>query len=58
MLTLADYTVLAAGPQGPQRRFPCGRPPSSLLDTTMIDTHVLNRWPAAVRSPADRMFTS
>ena len=24
--------------------------------TTMIDTHVLNRGPAAVRSPADRML--
>jgi integrase len=26
------------------------------MSTTMIDTHVLNRGPAAVRSPADRMF--
>jgi site-specific recombinase XerD len=26
------------------------------VSTTMIYTHVLNRWPAAVRSPADRMF--
>jgi site-specific recombinase XerD len=26
------------------------------VSTTMIDTHVLNRGPAAVRSPADRMF--
>ena len=26
--------------------------------TTMIYTHVLNRGPAAVRSPADRMFLS
>jgi site-specific recombinase XerD len=26
------------------------------LGTTMIYTHVLNRGPAAVRSPADRMF--
>jgi site-specific recombinase XerD len=25
--------------------------------TTMIYAHVLNRGPAAVRSPADRMFT-
>jgi integron integrase len=28
------------------------------VSTTMIYTHVLNRGPAAVRSPADRMFTS
>jgi integron integrase len=28
------------------------------VTTTMIYTHVLNRGPAAVRSPADRMFTS
>jgi site-specific recombinase XerD len=27
------------------------------VTTTMIYTHVLNRGPAAVRSPADRMFT-
>jgi integron integrase len=27
------------------------------VSTTMIYTHVLNRGPAAVRSPADRMFT-
>ncbi len=27
------------------------------VSTTMIDTHVLNRGLAAVRSPADRMFT-
>ncbi len=27
------------------------------VNTTMIYTHVLNRGPAAVRSPADRMFT-
>ena len=26
------------------------------VSTTMIYTHVLNRGPAAVRSPADRMF--
>ncbi len=26
------------------------------VTTTMIYTHVLNRGPAAVRSPADRMF--
>ena len=26
------------------------------VNTTMIYTHVLNRGPAAVRSPADRMF--
>jgi len=28
------------------------------VTTTMIYTHVLNRGPAAVRSPADRMFPS
>ena len=28
------------------------------VSTTMIYTHVLNRGPAAVRSPADRMFPS
>ena len=28
------------------------------VSTTMIYTHVLNRGPAAVRSPVDRMFTS
>ena len=28
------------------------------VSTTMIYTHVLNRGPAAVRSPADRMFLS
>ena len=28
------------------------------VSTTMIYTHVLNRGPAAVRSPADRMFSS
>jgi site-specific recombinase XerC len=28
------------------------------VNTTMIYTHVLNRGPAAVRSPADRMFPS
>jgi site-specific recombinase XerD len=28
------------------------------LSMTMIYTHVLNRGPAAVRSPADRMFPS
>jgi len=28
------------------------------VSTTMIYTHVLNRGPAAVRSPADRMFNS
>jgi hypothetical protein len=28
------------------------------VSTTMIDTHVLNRGPAGVRSPADRMFLS
>ena len=28
------------------------------VTTTMIYTHVLNRGPAAVRSPADRMFLS
>ena len=28
------------------------------VNTTMIYTHVLNRGPAAVRSPADRMFLS
>jgi integrase len=28
------------------------------VSTTMIYTHVLNRGPAAVRSPADRMFKS
>ena len=27
------------------------------VNTTMIYTHVLNRGPAAVRSPADRMFS-
>ncbi len=26
------------------------------VSTTMLYTHVLNRGPAAVRSPADRMF--
>ena len=26
------------------------------VSTTMISAHVLNRWPVAVRSPADRMF--
>ena len=26
------------------------------VSTTMIDTHVLNHGPTAVRSPADRMF--
>src|SRR4029450_538863 len=30
----------------------------SRRSTTMIYTHVLNRGPAAVRSPADRMFLS
>ncbi len=28
------------------------------VSTTMIYTHVLNRGPAGVRSPADRMFLS
>jgi site-specific recombinase XerD len=28
------------------------------VSTTQIYTHVLNRGPAAVRSPADRMFLS
>jgi site-specific recombinase XerD len=28
------------------------------VSTTMIYTHVLNRGPAAVRSPADRMLPS
>ena len=28
------------------------------VSTTMIYTHVLNRGPAAVRSPADRMFNA
>ena len=28
------------------------------VSTTMISTHVLNRGPAGVRSPADRMFLS
>ena len=28
------------------------------VSTTMIYTHVLNRGPAAVRSPADRIFPS
>jgi len=28
------------------------------VSTTMIYTHVLNRGPAGVRSPADRMFMS
>jgi site-specific recombinase XerD len=28
------------------------------VSTTMIYTHVLNRGPAAVRSPVDRLFTS
>lgn len=28
------------------------------VSTTMIYTHLLNRGPAAVRSPADRMFLS
>jgi len=28
------------------------------VSTTMIYTHVLNRGPAAVQSPADRMFPS
>ena len=28
------------------------------VSTTMIDTHGLNRGPAAVRRPADRMFLS
>jgi site-specific recombinase XerD len=28
------------------------------VSTTMIYTHVLNRWPAGVRSPADRMFNA
>jgi site-specific recombinase XerD len=28
------------------------------VSTTMIYTHVLNRGPAAVRSPVHRMFTS
>ena len=27
------------------------------VSTTMIYTHVLNRGPAALRSPADRMFS-
>jgi site-specific recombinase XerD len=27
------------------------------VSTTMIYTHVLNRGPAAVRSPVDRLFT-
>ncbi len=26
------------------------------VSTTQIDTHILNRGPGAVRSPADRMF--
>jgi hypothetical protein len=33
-----------------------GRPSKSLRITTMIYTHVLNRGPAAVRSPADRLL--
>jgi len=30
---------------------------TEVLSTTMIDAHVLNRGPNAVRSPADRMFS-
>ena len=33
-------------------------PTPSDVSTTMIYTHVLNRGPAGVRSPADRMFLS
>jgi hypothetical protein len=45
-------------PAGGSHDIPPGQRPLGLRDVspTMIYTHVLNRGPAGVQSPADRMF--
>ena len=51
-----SLSSIPALPGGKERLMGRAKPAKEGRSTTMIYTHVLNRGPAAVRSPADRMF--